>query len=249
MNLAGIDAYEQARYDKNGNLRAASESSAGQKTIRLFIERATQAIQRMQEASINKHRTPRNLVGTVLLVPAETAALIVLRSMIDRTYGATEPDVGYNYQVMVKEISKAIELELNFRHWLKSSQEAAKEYANKNGLSKVPKSLAEKLIEESGMHRTSLVRWKKAFEELNTYQWDNLEHHYCGEALLLAVLEELSEVFETHVIFRMGKKQKFVRMTDEYRQRFDQMEIKVAQLQVIRKPMLTKPRKWQKREE
>lgn len=248
MQLAGAEAFEKRRFKSDNKVEEAHETKTGQKFIRRHINRAAEAIEDMQRKVLKVNRVDRNLRGTVLLVPAETAALLAMRIMLDATYSTTEVEYGANYQVVCKDIAKAIEIELNFRHWVKSSQEAAEAYAKVEGLAKVPKSIAEKLISEHGMSRRTLERWRKTFEELNTYEWDTLEQHYCGEALAKTIIDALPEVFELHSVFRNGKMVRHVRMTDEFRDRFNENEAKIANLQVVRKPMLTRPRPWRKDE-
>lgn len=242
MNLAGMDAYEKSRRSD------ASDTTAGQKLLREMVMTAAKAVEDMQKKILGINRVERNLRGTVLLIPAETASLIALRRMIDATYGAIVVDDGTNYQILCKEVAKRIEPELNFRHWVNSSQQAAKEYAKANGLAKTPKSIADRMIEESGVSRASYFRWKNTFEELNTYKWDNLEQHYCGEALVLTIAEALPEHFTVQNLYRRGKTIKHVKMTDETRQRIDDIEATVLQNKVYKKPMLVKPRPWTREE-
>lgn len=250
MNMAGVEAYEKSRLTAKGDLRETSTTITGQKVLRKFLERSSEAIQRMQKEVLGiTSRTPRNLRATVLMIPEETASLLTLRALLDRTYGVPDIERGYNFQILCKEVSKAVELELNFRHWLKESEKQAKDYAKQMGWKKVPKSLAERLIDERGVSRSQIMKWRMTFEELNEYQWDTLEYHYCGEALITAVVEELKEVFEIHVVMEKGKAMKMVKMLPGFRKQFDDMEFKVSQMQVIRKPMIAKPRRWVKEEE
>lgn len=246
MSFSGIEAFEKARYTASGELRAASESTAGQRLMRKLIDRATDSITQMQREVLHKHRTDRNLKGTVIIVPAESSALITLRALIDRTYASPDQNQGYNWQLLANEVARGIELELNFRTWVESSRVAAAEYAKVNGLASVPKSMAEKLIEEEGMTRMALSRWKKTFKELKTYKWSSLEKHYCGEAMIDTVVAALPEAFEKHTFQHPQKKELMVRMTPEFRTKFDDIEMKVAQLQVVKKPMLSRPRPWRK---
>ncbi len=238
MSLAGIASFEAARRD------AASETSAGQKTIRKLLTRATAGISAMQRAEVHKSRTAQNLKGTTLLIPADTSAIITLRALLDATYGAPQPDTGANYQTAVRVVSKAVETELNFRNWLADSQEDAERYARQEGLKGTPKSLAQRLLEEEGLQRMALWRWKQSFDALNAYKWDTLEHHYCGDALITAVVSALPEVFEIHIVPSRGKRIKHVRMLPEFRRQFDDAEGRIAQMQITRKPMIARPKPW-----
>lgn len=247
MNLAGIDAFERSKYTETGGVREASTSRTGQKLLRKFLDQSAKAIAKMQKQVLGiTSRTPRSLRATILMVPEDTAALLTLRALMDRTYGLAEPDKGYVFQILCKEVSKAVELELNFRHWLKESKTAAEAYAKQQGWDRIPMSLAERLIEERGVSRSQILKWKRTFDELNTYQWDELEYHYCGEALIQTVVDELSDVFEIHLVSLRGKTVKHVRMKPEFIERFDEMEMKVANMQVVRKPMIARPNKWSK---
>lgn len=242
MNLSGIELFEQARGDSG---RGASDTRTGQKVIREMIDTSTQAVEEMQRNIIsNKTKAARNVKGTVLIVPAESSALITLRVVVDRTYSAINPEEGYNYQIMAKEVARAIETELNFRNWIIQSRAAAEAYAQEKGLPKVPKSQAERLLEEEGLNRMSVWRWKRTFDDLSAYSWDTLERHYCGDALLTAVIEALPEYFEKHMVNTRTKTVRHVRMTTEFREKFNGMEARVAQMQVVKKPMIARPKPW-----
>ena len=243
MHLAGLEAYELSRRDQ------ASETTAGQKILRDLVQRASVAIQKMQEEVLDTKRVSREIKGTVLLAPPDTAALLTLRAMMDGTYSASNFYEGVNYQYLCREVAKAMELELNFRKWLKSSKEAAKEYAKAHDLSGVPKSMAERIMDREVLDRRGIHKWKKVFAELNAYRWNSLEQHYCGEALVSTVAEALPETFKVHNVVKQGKSPKYVRMTDEARERFAQIEDKIAASRVVKKPMLTRPRKWIKEDQ
>lgn len=248
MNLAGVESFERARFKANGDVRAASESVTGQKIMRKLIKTSSQAIEEMQSNIMDVARVERQLKGTVLLMPSDIAALLTVRSLLDSTYNVAEQEVGTSYQILCKDIAKSVELELNFRHWIRESKEAAKAYAKEHNLDKTPTSFAERMVKEHGVTRRSLVRWKQTFEDLNTYKWDEKELHFCGEALLLPTIKTLPEMFEIKNIFLRGRTVKHVLMLPEFRQEFDESEMKTSLRQVVRKPMLTKPRKWTKEE-
>lgn len=180
MHAAGLEAYERNYYKANGERRPASESNAGQRIIRTLLDRADAAILERQKELLGVNRVDRNLRGTVLLVPSDTAALLTLKIMIDRTYASPEPELGVNWQVTCKEVSKAIEQELNFRTWLLKSREAALAYAQEHGRATAPQSIAERLITEQGANKRSLYRWRKTFEELQTYSWDKRHTEYAS---------------------------------------------------------------------
>lgn len=243
MSISGLEAFENAR-----DTRSASETFAGQKTIRKMLEDATKGIRQMQSEVITMNRVDRGAKASVIIIPADTAALLTLRALIDKTYTASDAVVGTNYQALAKGVSMSIELELNFRNWIQSSREASKAYAKANGLMRVPKSYAERVLLEEGVSRSSLFRWRKTFDELSVYKWNELEKHYCGDALLQAVVSALPESFIIHSPFIKGKQMKLAAMTDTFRKKFDEMESKMAAMQVVRKPMLAKPKPWTRTE-
>ncbi|MDQ2066709.1 hypothetical protein Q9295_10000 [Xinfangfangia sp. CPCC 101601] len=246
MGVAGMEAFEQSRYRANGTQKEASETSAGQKLMRKLLTRATEAIEKMQAEIIDRHRVERAVKGTVLMVPADTCAVIALKIILDRTFTIINGTDGFSFQTICKEVAKGIELELNFRNWVRKSKESAKAYAEAQGYKSVPKSMAERLIEDEGRDRQSIWRWKKAFAELNEFKWDNLAQHYCGDALVTTVVEALPDCFVFVSEMRRGKAMKYVRMTPELRKTFEEMETRMARLQVIKKPMLSRPRPWRK---
>lgn len=91
MNLSGIDAYERVKYDAKDKTQAASDSRAGQKLLRRLIDRATEAIAEAQKGLLKLTKVDRSLRATAMLLPPETAALIVLKRLIDSTYSPTFP--------------------------------------------------------------------------------------------------------------------------------------------------------------
>lgn len=248
MFASGLDKFEQSKLTGSGGKKGASESSAGKSSVRKLLQDASQAIADMQKTVFKNNRLSRNVKGTVLIVPADTLALISLRHMIDGTYDCPDPDVGYPMQTLSTRISRAVEMELNFRNWIKESEKSAKAYAEEQGYSRIPKSFAERLIEDNGISTRTYQRWKKTFEELNNYQWDTLEKHYCGDALANSVVKGLPSVFEIHFLRKSNSTQKHIRMTPEYREKFDEKEAAIAAMQVTRKPMLAKPQQWSREE-
>lgn len=238
MQLLGTETYDKNR-KKN-----ASETSTGQKTIRKYLKRLETTINSFQRKLVTQDRTERTLKGTVIMVPADTLALLTLKPVIDRTFGILEPETGTSYSGLSRQIGKAVEIELNFRHWIASSRESASEYAKANGMTKTPTSLAERLVLNEGISRASLFRWKKSFDELNKYLWSELEEYYCGDTLLNACAEALPECFEIHSPWRKGHPRKMVRMLPAFLKVFEESEIRYANNQTIKKPMLTKPHPW-----
>jgi hypothetical protein len=246
MNLAGIDEFERRRYKENGDVQEASKTISGQKMIRKMLDAAEKGITEMQDELLNTTRVSRNLRGTVLMVPAETVALLTVKIILDRAYGTSDSEIGVNFQAVCVEVSKAIELELNFRNWVSKSRADAKAFAAAQGLTKAPKSRAERLMEEGKMDRVKLWHWKKTFAELQEYRWDTLESHYCGEAVVRAVVGALPDRFEIVRVEHGHKSENRLKMTPEFRSSFDASEARLVKMQVVKKPMLSKPRPWKK---
>lgn len=249
MNIAGVEAFERGRLDAKGNARGASETRTGVKTIRDLVDRATVGIEEMQREVIRAHRMDLDVKATAIMLPPDSAALLTLRVMIDRAYGSADPELGFTFQTIANEVSRAIELELNFRNWIRESKHASDAWAKSKGLTRAPKSIAERLLEDEGVNARSIRRWRRAFDDLNLYKWGTLESHYCGDAMISAVAKALPEVFEIHTPWKRGKSIKMVKMVPEFRQHFDRMEGDFANMQVLKKPMLARPRPWTREEE
>jgi DNA-directed RNA polymerase len=241
MQFSGLERFERSRVDKQ-----ASETAGGQRMMRRLIKVSTISIEQMQKDILGINRVSRELKATVLMVPSETSALLTLRCLMNNTYNPSSMMDGVTYQLACRNVAQSIEMELNFMNWLAESKRSAEDYAKLMGLKSVPKSQAERLLAESGMDARTLRRWKKSFEELNKYKWDTLTEHYCGEALVATVVNALPDVFETHVAFKGGKKLKHVRMTNKFRKELDNMESRIAHIQVVKKPMLARPKPWTK---
>lgn len=244
MNLSGIEAFEMARYDSKGKLRPASETVTGQKQMRNYLTAAEAAIKAVQTNLIPINRVPRSLKATLMVVPSDTLALLTMRILFDRTMSSPDPNDGANLQTTCVFLASSVEGELNFRNWVKKSKEAAKIYASENDRQKVGPSIAERLIEEHGLSGRSLSRWKHTFEELSEYQWSTEEKHYCGEALINAVVESMPDVFDIGIFLRKGKASKTVRMLPDAYKKFCEMEGNIASMQVTKKPMLRRPNPW-----
>lgn len=242
MQFAGMDAYEQARSSD----REASETQAGQKFLRKLLTKATPALKRIQN-DIIKASVPRERKSTLIVVPAETMALLGLKKMIDKTYLASMNAAGANYQVVAKEIGRSVEIELNFRNWIRASRAAAKAFAEATG-KPIPQSYAEKFLEERKESRQTIHNWRKTIERMSDEPWTDIDLHYCGEAILLTVAKALPEVFEVHNVFTKGKMVKHVRMTDHARDLIDKAEGAAAAHRVIKKPMLIAPQPWKRTE-
>lgn len=252
MNLKGFEGYENRKVKetpKGFEHVSASETKAGQKTLRKLLEQATEAIRGLQEdqvkgATKRGGQHPKERKATLLTVPAETLAILALRLLLDRSYAPLDPSRGTSLQGLVVDVANAVENEQNFRNWVACSKEAAEAYADSKGITKIPRSFAEKLIEESQMVKSSKWKWKKAVKEASDYQWSLEEKHYCGAGIISTLLETFPDHFENRLILSKGKQQNFVRMTETFRKQFDDMEYHAASMQTVKKPMITKPKRW-----
>lgn len=244
MTLSGIYAFERSKYTKDGKLRPAAEMPAGQKMIRQSLDAATTAIEKLQRDIVDRHRVERSLKATLMVVPADTLALLTLKVLFDVTLSCDDTSKGYSLQHASVKLARLVEQELNFLNWLQKSREAARAYAQEKGWQGIPKSMAEKLVEEQGVTSRSMRRWKQTFAELNEYEWQADEYHFCGEALIGAVIDSISDVFNIHRPVIGGVLKKHVRLHADKLTEFVNIETKLASMQIGRKPMLSKPRRW-----
>jgi hypothetical protein len=238
MQTLGAESHDESNIKSD-----ASETGTGQHNVRKLLKPTTTAIKAMQARLITADRIERTSKGTTIMVPADTLALLALKALFDRTACLAEPDLGVSYAVLSRVIGKATETELNFRHWLTTSDEGALDYAKEKGINP-PLSLARRMVEERGADARTIRRWQKTFKELTEYKWSELSEYYCGDAVLGAALVGASEAFEIHTPWSKGKPVKNVRMKPDYHQKFHDAEARRSMLQVSRKPMLTKPKKW-----
>lgn len=249
MNLAGIERYQRSLYAEDGTIDEASGSATGQRMIRKMLKTAAAAVEDLAVEVLSTTRTSRNNRASVLLVPSETAALIVLRALIDQTYGAEDRELGTVYQTFCSHIGESVEIELNIRNWIQGSKEASAEYAKSVGRSAPAESPAERLIREKNWDRKTAYRWSKSFSEMQQFKWTAEEQTFCGTALTKSIIDALPRDFEYHNTYDRGRTLGYVRMTPECVERFEQAEEKATQYHVIRKPMITLPRRWTKEEE
>jgi hypothetical protein len=230
------------QHDKRNEGTTAAKTATGQSILRKFVKRAEEAIELMQ-AGVNRPRVERTAKGTLVVVPADTLAMVALRVIIDRTCTVPEPDVGSPYATVSRLIGQAVETELNYRHWLTSSNDEAKAYAKEKGIA-TPSSFAERKVADLGVTERSIRQWRETIKELTEYKWSDLSEFYCGDTLLQCVVSAIPEGFEVHTPWRTGKPVKCVRMIPSFLDEFHDRESRNAMIQPIRLPMLTVPQKW-----
>ena len=241
MNLLGGENFDRAHDGKD-----ASETNAGKRVIRNMILEATDAIAQVQKDQLSVRRVPLEYRGALLMVPAETLALITVTRVLDRTYSAAQPENGYQKDLLCRQIGHAVEAEVLYRIWVKESEKAAEEYAKVKGLTKTPKSRAEYLMKEGKVSRTSLTRWREKFSHLSETDWTKETKIYVGEALVETLLATCPDTFEFHRVVKVNNSVWHVRMTDEAYEEFNANHEAVARHQSVRKPMLARPKPWGK---
>lgn len=254
MQIAGTTSYEKSRLREDGTLRDASETTTGQSTMRQLMAVAEKAIENTQKVLVSERTgAPLDRRGTVVLVPSDTLAMLTVRTLIDLTMQAPEPDTGVTYSRVSRMVSKGVEVELNFRNWLAVEKanvktwfasEEGQKWAKENGVDKPPRSKADKLLDDYGGGERSIKKWAKVFDSLSEYKWDQLASYYCGDALVSSVVLALPEAFEITNPFRKGHPVKCIRMVPEFHKAFSDKEAQNAMRQTRLKPMITKPIRW-----
>lgn len=238
MGKEGMERYELSRNKDH------SQTNAGQKLIRKLLERSVKAVERVQKEVFERSGYCRTTRGTVLQVPAETTAILALRVLIHYTYSAAARDKGVRWQSACVAVGKAIEGELNFRNWLAASKDNAEAYRQAKGLEKAPMSFAERTLRDNVANRQNLSRWRQSYTELSEFEWDEDQLHWCGDAILGAIVFELSEHFNRDLVSGKGKKSNMLYMSNTLLEQFERAEIKAAEMSVVKKPMLAKPLPW-----
>jgi len=247
MNLTGTGRYDLQYYSKNGKVEDAAEVTTGKQLTRKIVLKVSDAIARHQKNHVSMKGSPLDTSSraSVVIVPPETCALITVKEVINSTTNKAD---GANLQRLCKAIGKSIETELNFRTWVYSSRENAREYAKLHGLETVTVSIAERLIQDQGVSRMTMRRWKNAFADLSTHRWSDFDLHYCGEVMVEALLEALPDYFEKTRLCTKSKWESLIVMKPEIRARFFKSEADIASAQAVKKPMLARPRPWTKKE-
>lgn len=244
MRMDGAELFDERKRSESGEDRGASNAQSGQKVLRQLLKLSTKSIETLQKAVFKVNRVERSWKATIMMISTDALALIALRVMLDRAYGSSEADAGFSYQAAAKQIGRLVQQEVNFITWVKSSRAAARTYAKAEGLKGVPASFADQLIEEEGMNSRSIRNWKKTFAELSTYDWENKELQYCGDALMQTIVEACPEQFEIFYRKTQNTQQKCIRLAPEFKEEFDKMESQISKLQVVKRPMLSKPERW-----
>ena len=246
MHLLGSLSYDSKMLE-----RPATERASGMKFLQDNIRKVEAKIREFQSNTILERnngtaRTERTVRGTVIIVPADTLALLTMKPLLDKTTSAPHPEQGASYSIISRLVGKAVETELNFRNWIATSQEEADQFAIDHGMTHSPVSMAERLVSEHGVTERTLRRWRKSFQELTRYKWSDLQEYYAGDALLNAAIEAMPHAFEIVWPFIRQQKRKSVKITDSFAQKLTDDEIKHSASQTVKKPMLTKPKPWVK---
>ncbi len=85
---------------------------------------------------VGVHKSPRSLQlwATVIEIPADTIALIVVRHLLDKTFNTPDPESGCDFLTTCEDVAKCLETEIRFRAWQTESKANAEVYAKLNGL-------------------------------------------------------------------------------------------------------------------
>jgi hypothetical protein len=248
MMNSGMDRYEASRLTENGTQKLSSDSAAGQKTIRSMMEVMTPAVAELQKTLIADRMLRIERKAPLILLEPEQMALLLIKLAIDRCHGATDTDLGVNIKGLSKRLGSMIELEVNFKVWVKSSKEAAKAYGKAHGYKSAPTSFAERLMTEQGCNTRRVRDWQKHFEELKAYAWDDNALIFTGDALVGLLYVHLPEHFEKFVAKTNRSNENKIKMTQQGRETFNNLEQTVADMQVIKRPMIARPRQWKRSE-
>jgi DNA-directed RNA polymerase len=243
MNMAGIERFENLHYNANGKAKDVSDMAVGHKTVRKMLKVGGDAVEKLQNDLVLMAKVNRIRRAAVLAMDHDTLALIGIRALLDSTYDTLEPDRGTNWQNICKNVGKSVENELSFQSILRQSKAEARQWAQASG-KPVPTSFAEKMLEKNKNVDKFVKRWKKTLDDVETYVWDTETQLYVGEAIIQTLVLALPESFEKGLVPEGGFLKHYVRMTDECRSKINQIEEQITKMQVIRKPMIRKPRAW-----
>lgn len=252
MHLAAVEHHDRTTLSNEGSRKdSLTETGTGMKLASRYIKQTEAALKPIQMALINgNNRASRTARSTLMVVPAETVALLGVTYLLDTIYRATDQSLGVSYQLASKSIGKLVETELNFRTWVESSKDAARTMAQAQGLSKVPKSKAEWLIQESSVGLSEAAKrkrrheWKKSFAELSTYEWTKQELLFCGEAVIHSITTACPEAFQRITPLHLGRLQHRVILTQTLRDTIEDREAQAFETLSFKKPMLTQPKRW-----
>ena len=245
MLSAGFERFSMSHVRKDGKAIEFSDSAIGEKAIKELLQRAERGVRKLQEQLVTARVVPMPIKMAICTIPADTLAAITLRAALNRIYNSNNPDRGDQYQYVCLRVAQGVENEVNFRHWIATSLEDAREYAIKVGVDKPPMAIAERLIRDQGVNRSTLTKWKRAFEELTTYQWDKVEKHHIGDLLLTAVVKAVPFALVIHLVPGRGNMTNYLKMHDDYRKKLNDRFLALAYMQSAKKPMLSRPEPWE----
>jgi len=259
LQQLGTEGYEQSLHDKKGNLVDFHTTAAGKwfmQHAHRTVEAALTELQRGVFDPAPRGSHTRETMASLPMVHPRNLTGITLKAMIDRTMGNSEErNRGVAMQSLIQSVSKGVELTLKLMCDIQESREDAKRWFEEHGgdLGTPPLSLAEKYLKENGCSRMSQSRWKGALKETLDYKWSLAKTYYCGDALVLTTVEALKveaearghhAPFEVHNPLVNSKRARRVRITSEFADLLEQKEVRRAENQVIRLPMLTRPAPW-----
>lgn len=239
MFRLGADRYilEQERSD-------FEFTKVGKKFIQDLFDRLEVKIKEVQkEAAGSKGHKDRR--GPLLLLDSEALTAITLKIVLTPPANAEAATSGAPLYFVCMKLGRFVETEINFRHWIHTSKEEAKEFANQKGLKKAPTSFAEKIIKEEGVSSRTLSRWKKCFKALTYYEWSDDILASVGEVLVNAAAAAIPEYLEIAERQTATQRTKRLVLTDFYHSEAHRIDAGARITQSIKKPMLIPPNEWE----
>lgn len=236
----------QAEFDKReSSVNDFTNTKTGQTILSELLKRYTNAITILQKRLIGAGKHREN-VAPLLYMDPDVYALLALKVVLD-TYNSSNEyhgSKGSPVQVISKRVSRSIETEVNFRHWIATSKKTTKEWQRENGIKGTVLSHAERLIKENGVSRQVLSKWRKTFSELAEYEWDDETLVHAGEELLVTLCQEFPQYFEIYMSSENGKTYRRFRKSDEFEDEVRRTADYHKMGCVLLMPMLVEPADW-----
>lgn len=244
MINAGRLIYEQSNYKASGKAKDASETATGMKLIKKNLLSVMEVFEAEKKKLVRRPRTRKELKATIVALPSDACLSLGLKALIDACYSV---DINAaKLQAISFHVGKSCETELNFRHWVTTSKNSAKEWAKERGMSSTPQSLAERMLKEYGVDAARIRKWRKTFEELNEYEWDKQHRLFVGEFIVRSIVKAMPKHFKIVETRRGPQTVWYVILTDAGKEMFEQSEANIAASRYIKLPMLSKPTRWTK---
>lgn len=240
--MMGLGQCEFDRKERTTN--NFTNTKAGQMLLSTLLYTYADKIAEVQKRLIHEGRNRTN-VGPLLFLEPEAYALIALRNILDSVISVGDAaSRGFPLQLLSKRIASAIEIEVNFRHWVTESRKRAKAWAEEVGLRGTVQSSAERLIKREGVTRSTLSRWRRCFTELTEYEWSDETKVHVGETLIMTLLECFPDYFELRLLQEKGKTQKRFRKTEVFEEEIRRVHTNYRVGATLLMPMISPPIPW-----